>query len=133
MTATNYRVAENTKLEDLTSPIYQNRKLRWSGEGDEPGKPGRIPELGETVLWKNRAVATVDGHFQANGALGVKLILDFTEEIVSAFGCEIVVASEGAPVAWPGPSTTPFSEESDSQDKVSAQRAEVKRILKWVN
>ena len=132
MNTTNHNADEKLKLEDLTPPIYQNRKLRWSGEGDAPGTPGRIPELGETVLWGKKAFAVVDGYFQTKGTLGVKLILDISGERVCSFGSEIVVAPDTS-TTWMDAFKAPYPHKSNSQDNVMAQRAEVKRVLKWVN
>jgi hypothetical protein len=92
MNADNHNVDENITLERLNPPIYQGRMLQWSGEGDESGQPGRIPEPGEAVLWEKGPFATVETYFQDHGFLGVKVSLDGTGEVVCLFGFEIEVA-----------------------------------------
>ncbi len=114
MNAANRNIDENITLERLDPPVYQGRTLRWSGESDETGRPGRIPEPGEEVLWEKGPFAVVEAYFQAHGFLGVKVRLDSTGEVVSLFGFEIEVA-QGSP------------------NKPSNGRAEVQRILRWVN
>ena len=88
---------EDITLDSLAPPTYQGRTVLWSGEDNDPAKPGRVPELGETVRWEKGTFGVVLGYFQTNGLLGVKLSLDITGEVVCLFGSEIDVASEYVP------------------------------------
>jgi hypothetical protein len=115
MNEANHNVDEDITLERLNPPIYRGRTLQWSGEGNEPGQPGRIPEPGEAVLWEKGPFAVVETYFQDHGFLGVKVSLDSTGEVVCLFGFEIDVA--------PG-----------SPSKVaSTHRADTTGVSRWVN
>jgi hypothetical protein len=115
MNKANHTVDEAITLERVNPPTYNGTTLRWSGEGDEPGQPGRIPEPGEAVLWEKGPFAVVETYFQDHGFLGVKVRLDSTGEVVSLFGFEIEVAL------------------SSPNKVVLTHRADTAGVFEWVN
>ncbi len=70
---------------DADNPLmYQDRALQWSGSR-------RIPNIGETVLWREMMAAViVETYFQAHGWLGVE-VRNSDGNLVALFGGEIAL------------------------------------------